>query len=324
MSNAGKQNLGALYFDRTEFGIDEFEKVLQALLWTADYLFVPTLLRPVRDMPKDQENRILYQLHELAEAGLIRTYRFERSVPSHLQSDWFLLPESGTYTIPNEAYEELFERVAESTAQYRLDVNKGFQSGRRNIRLDGITEYVTLQDSLWALGLSGTLGTAHLLQAPASSQRLSAQLNKVRDALGLMQPAIRELMNVNDIPRLGGISTDSILTLRKKMPTVRQYLINLGEAVEIVNPLASADEKAVEIARRARLDYIRLLAENQASAGKRLLAISVDALAGILGLFYPILGVAPFVRPLAEWVKETRGDRQFVAFNVRLKRAVDV
>lgn len=306
--------LVTLYDERTLLGEEEYEKIVQLLLWSADQVCLPPQARLRQDLPDGTARHFFTNLHELADAGLLGTYKIESAPPIEVP-DRISFPEKGQRLVSRDEYLSLFSDVRESTLRYREQLTRSAAS-----HIEGVTEYVTLQSQLWTIGLAGLVGSGQALTSDRRSMAFMQQVKKSQLAADLRAPAIDSLIQLNDIGSLQRLSVDNIMTLRRYLPQVREFLDRTINDVMSKRPLASIEELRADVADQARREYFELYRDLQMSTSQRTQSLAVDIAVTVLGYFYPALSIIAFAKPLAEWIESRHGKNRVMVFNMKLRK----
>jgi hypothetical protein len=303
-----------LYDERTLLGAEEYEKMLQLLLWSSDQVCLPPQARLRQDLPDEISRGLITRLNELADAGLLTTYHIE-GAPLLKAPGLLVLPKKTEKVVSREEYDGLFRDVRESTMRYRSQL-----AAARNVQLEGVTEYVTLQSHLWTIGLAGLLGSGEALTSDRRSATFARQVQKSHQASELRPPAIDALMKLNDIGSLYPLSTEDILKLRRYLPQVRSFIADVIDNTAARRPLAHVEALRSEVVEQVQHDYLELYFDLQKSNAQRARSLATDIAVTVLGYLYPPLSVITFTKPLAEWIESRRGTRRVMVFNMKLRK----
>ncbi len=315
--------LSLFYDESAEMGLPEYEKLLQSLLWVADDISLPPFLRLNPRMDETTYDHLSGRLTDLQDAGLLSTWDLDGDPPIRFRpgirpwkSD---IPSRSLRAIAPATYEELYEDVRLATDRYR-SLLKTMVAQRRGVRLEGITEYVSLQGSLWSLGLANIVGADQILTTTARDSALDMQLAKAKTVSGLTQPVVESLMQLTNIGSLVDLTVDELLSLRRALPFVREYLLSTIQRATDGLGLPSSEALSQEVTSRVEREFMHLVIDQVPTGRKRATSMAVDWTATVLGLTKPILSVASFAAPVMRWALDRRGNRRVVVFVTKLRR----
>lgn len=307
--------LTALYDERGTIGVTEYEKLLQTLLWSSDRIWLPPQARLDPAMERETTRYLRSQLDDLIEAGLLASFSIEHGMKFDDRGTLIPAKNSAT-TIPYEDYQQLYADIRESTIRYGEQIR---QRHPGQPRLEGVTEFVTLQSHLWTICLARALEADHALTAENRSQVFFHQLDKAQQAADLYAPAAQALMQMTQTGPLSGLTTDQVLELRRYLPQVRSFLDTTINSVLSRRPLADVEELQDLVKEKVTQEYVALLSEYYKTRAQRIKGLSTDVAISVLGVLYPPLSALAFIRPIAEWVESQRGVRRVIMFNMKLQ-----
>jgi hypothetical protein len=275
--------LVTLYDERTLLGGEEYEKILQLLLWSSDQVCLPPQVRVRSDIPEMMQRLIATRINELADVGMVTSYQIE-DIPTVRAPGILILREQARKTVSQDDYRSLFQDVRETTLQYRGRL----ATPGHNARLEGVTEYVTLQSHLWTLGLAGLVGSGQALTSDRRSTAFIHQLEKGQRAADLRAPVVDALMKLNDIGALRGLATEDIIKLRRYLPQVRQFVTEIVDSAVSRRPLAPVETLRDEVVQQVMQEYLELYLELQRTTSQRARSLAVDIGVSVLGYLYRV------------------------------------
>jgi hypothetical protein len=309
-----------LYNDRTDIGPVQLEKIIQGIVWLADGIVMPAYARPSPALPLEEQRRMGVRLAELAEAGYLHRWSLDPAPPQVRAAGWW--PAStATEHLDMTAHEHLQRGVRAGVAIYRDDLLRGVGKPA-NSMISGISEFVSLQDSLWTLGLARFLDTDCLLSSDNRSMALSAPMRRLAAAGTITGPVTSTIMEMHEVGSLLRLSVSDIKKLSRYKPATRALIADVVTKTED-NVLDTLDykrfiEAAVESSRR---QYVELLGDVIQRGSRRAgygqaMGLSVS----IAGTIFPPLGALSFVEPVLSWDPRGRTGRRFIVFLTKLRK----
>lgn len=309
-----------LYDAPTNIGNPEYEHILQALIWVADFVVLPSYASASRTLPPDANRKVSRGLAALAEAGLIRRWRVDLPMPQVEPVSWWPAATQETVVDRSQCL-TLQENVREGTARYRDDLMRGI--GRRpGSMMSGITEFVQLQETLWIIGLSRVLGTDFLLSTQQRSSRIESPIMKADPVGSAVTPVSETIMQLHGIGPLANLRVRDLKRLRRRLPTVRQELTRI--AIEADRELLTPTDSrrfSEAVTREARARYAEVMGtkvDDDAATARRSSVVGVGLT--VAGTIYPPLSALGFAQPLLSWNPRHRKQHQFVLFLRKLRK----
>src|SRR5882724_3895861 len=150
-----------LYDDRSDITPIQLEKILQAVVWLADGVILPAYAQPSPLIDSDRRRLISMRLGELAEAGYIHQWRIEPDLPQVSTPSWWPAT-TKAHCIDSNTYTHLQRGIVTGVSLYHDDMLRGIGRPPKAL-VSGISEFVSLRDSLWTIGLARFLGADYLL-----------------------------------------------------------------------------------------------------------------------------------------------------------------
>lgn len=315
-----RESAAMLYDAATDIGIDEYEQIVQALVWVADYLIAPSYALAGRRLADDESRHISRHLAELAEAGLIRRWCVDVPMPQLAPVRWW--PKSTQeVTISREEYLELRTNVRDGTSRYRNDLMRGVGRPTGSM-MSGVTEFVQLQEMLWTFGLSRALDTDFLLSTQRRSTQVQAPILRLSPVARAADPASETIMQLHGIGPLRDLSVRDLKRLRRSLPAIRAQLTRIAlEADRDVLTPADSRKMSEAVAREARARYAELMRvkeKGEAATSRRSTLTGLGIT--VAGTIFPPLGALGFIQPLLSLDPRHREERRFVLFLRRLRR----
>lgn len=309
-----------LYDAATDIGGPEYEQILQALIWVADFIVIPSYASPSRTLSADAHRSVLRGLAALADAGLIRQWTVDMPMPQVASVPWWPAATQNT-VVDRTEYLDLQENVREGTARYRDDLMRGI--GRRpGSMMSGITEFVQLQETLWTIGLSRVLDTEFLLSTERRSAQIESPIMKVDPVSSAVRPVSETIMQLHGIGPLTNLSVRDLKRLRKRLPAVRRELrrIAIEADRELLTPKDSRrfSEAVTREARARYAEIMGIVVEDHAVTTRRSNLTGVGLT--VAGTIYPPLSALGFFQPLLSWNPRHREQRQFVLFLRKMRK----
>lgn len=317
-----RQKLAMLYDDRSDITVVQLERILQATLWLADVIILPTYARPSLIGSSESRTEVSSRLSELAEAGYIARWETDPGLAQVRQERWW--PKSTkTLVFDRNSYEHVEDGVRVGVSMYREDALRGTGHKPRTM-MSGISEFVSLRDSLWTIGLGRALDAHYLLSSETRSMSLSAPLRRLETLGRLAGPISQTVMELHGVGSLLKLSIEDVDRLRKFKPTARALI---GDIIDDVgkDSIALQDQQAyldaaVEATRR---HYLQLVEEAvQTSSRSAAIGNTVGLGISIAGTIFPPLGTLSFAQPLMSWDPHGRSGRRLVSFLTKLKKRV--
>jgi hypothetical protein len=311
-----------LHDDRSDITLAELEKILQGIVWLADGVILPFYAQPSKLVDPDVQDFIAGRLAELAEAGYVRQWRLSPLLPQVSLPSWW--PSSTTFCdVDLDAYKRLQSDIQVGVSLYRDDMLRGI--GRpAHALISGISEFVSLQNSLWIVGLARFLGADYLLSSDSRSSALSWPLRQLASAGNIVGPISKTVMELNDVGSLTMLSMSDISSLRRFKPTARALIADVLNDVESDLSASFDQQRYVEAAiESTRWHYARLLNESVRQASRNAntnnaLGVSIT----VAGTVFPPLNALSFVQPLMSWTTGGRSGRRLVSFLTKMKRRI--
>jgi hypothetical protein len=226
-----------------------------------------------------------------------------------------------TQRLDTAAHEQLQRGVRAGVAIYRDDLLRGVGKPA-NSMISGISEFVSLQDSLWTLGLARFFDTDCLLSSDNRSMALSAPMRRLAAAGTITGPVTSTIMEMHAVGSLLHLSVADIDKLSRYKPATRAMVADVVTKAEH-NVLDTLDYKRyIETAiESARQQYVELLGDTVQRGNRRAnygqaMGLSVS----IAGTIFPPLGALSFVEPVLSWDPHGRTGRRFIAFLTKLRK----
>lgn len=309
-----------LYDAPTDIGVPEYEHILQALIWVADFIALPSYASAGRTLSPDAYRHVSRGLAALADAGLLQRWSVDLPMPQVAPVSWW--PATAQETVVDRAhYLDLQEAVREGTARYRDDLMRGI--GRRpGSMTSGITEFVQLQETLWTIGLSRVLGTDFLLSTDRRASQIESPIMKLDPVGSAVRPVSETIMQLHGIGPLTNLTVRDLKRLRKRLPAVRRELTRIAIAAdrELLTPTDSR-RFSEAVVREASARYAEIMGtrvDDDAATTRRSSVLGVGLT--VAGTIYPPLSALGFVQPLLSWDPRRREQREFVLFLRKLRK----
>ncbi len=312
-----------LYGDTSQFGHLEFEKVVQSLLWAADTVILPPSIRPDPTMDGADASRIAGILEDLIDRRLLAMWDFHPSLSSDLYVNrWLSVPQNRTVVLEPAAYALIYAGIQKGTSAYRKLILRGSET-RTGPRVEGITEFVSLQNSLWNYGLTAALGAKQLLLNSAGVAALDRPLAKAAAIEHISTPVRQALLDLRGISGIAHLSVDDLIYLRKHLPNVRDFVSNIVE--DSLNRSTDPDLTAVtEEAKRAASQKFVKLANEEATKRPGIAVgganAAMDWTLNLLAFFSPWLLAVSFAKPVVQLAISQRSRRGILFFMAELER----
>lgn len=312
-----------LYDDRADITLEQLERIYQGIVWLADTVVMPSYARPSPLLDGEVQSQIKDRLAELAEAGYIGRWNLAGDLSNVAAARWWP-GSSEELSIDRDMYAELNRGIEVGVELYREDILRGV-GHKAGSMMSGISEFVSLRDSLWTVGLARFAGAEYLLSSDTRSLALSAPVKRLAALGAVTGPVSETIMQMHGMGALSVLTVRDIERLRRFKPATRTVISQILKEVRS-DTISSLDqstyfEAAVE---RTREYYAQLLAESVRSAS-RSGAIN-DALGlgiSIAGTIFPPLGTLAFAQPLMSWSPHGRSTRRLVVFMAKLKKRID-
>jgi hypothetical protein len=318
-----REKLIMLYDDRADITSVQLERILQGTVWLADTIFLPSYARASLTLPDEVRREIEYRLSELAEAGYIGRWQLEPSLHQGAVRDWW--PSSTTtFQVDENAYDHLDNGIRVGVSLYRQDTLRGAGRKPRSM-ISGISEFVSLRDSFWTVGLAHTMGAEYLLSSDTRSIALAAPLRRLQAIGQISGPISSTIMKLHEIGSLTALSIEDINKLRRYKPTARALIADIVHDVDadILNSLDPQTylEAAVDSTRR---HYTMLLNDAVKTSAKTALAGNLAGIGvSIAGTIFPPLGSLSFAEPLISLDPRGKSGRRLVSFLAKLRKRVE-
>lgn len=318
-----KQNTPAaplLYDDRIDIGVPEWETIVQGLVWLGDVVYLPAVARPSSLVTEDERRYIGRKLSEFAEAGFLRRWDLETD-RTDLAAKWW--PTSSLcHMIERETYRSLSGNVNDGIERFRDDVMRG--AGRKAGEvMSGITEFVSLRDALWTMGLARELKTDSWLSSNQRLVSIRGPLTAYTRLRGRGGPIARQVMELNGITGVSALRVRDVRALQKRLKVTRTFVRSV-ETRAMANALLVPQEEYLDQLHDATDKVFAGKAVEAVQAGIR--GSEIGAVEGIAfttaGIIFPPLAAAAFAQPLFDWNPHGREGRQLVMFLRKLKRRV--
>lgn len=313
--------LTLLYDDAPAIGIREYEKLLQSLLWAADTVLLPPTARPALTLSPSSVGEMTTRLSELIDRDLVGVWTFDSSVRPFKETaqEWLRPTPSALRPLTPDAYGAVYSMLEAETRKYRSEILSG-RGAPGNLRLEGISEFVSLQSALWSLGLADALNADQILLGPVRAAALDAHVFKAMAVAQATGPVTQALMDVTGAGPLSVLEIDEIIELRKNLAHVRQFLTEVVEKSIPTNRIANMTEVVTDAQTLALQEYVRLAGSRASSTRGALRTVAIDWTVNLLGLIHPLLQVASFAKPVVEWRLAARRDRGIVVFVAKLSQ----
>lgn len=318
------QALKMLYDDRADITPVQLERILQGVVWLADVIILPTYARPSLIGTSDAREDVSKRLGALAEAGYVARWVPEPTLQQAAAERWW--PKgTRTYYFDRDSYIHVEEGVQVGVSLYRQDTLRGV-GGRPRRMMSGISEFVSLRDSLWTIGLAKALDAEYLLSSETRSLSLSAPLRRLESMGRIAGPISETIMELHQIGSLLELSVEDVDRLRKFKPTARALIGDIIQDVDRSPTRLYLDQEAylnsaIEATRR---HYSELVTEAVRSSSRSSAINNVVGLGiSIAGTIFPPLSSLAFAQPLMSWDPHGRSGRRLVSFLTKLRKRVD-
>lgn len=312
-----------LYDDRVDIGPAQLEKILQGIVWLADGVVLPAYARPSPHLDAERQRLVATRLAELAEAGYLERWTLDPRPRQVAATSWW--PGSvREHAVDMAAYDHLQTGVRAGVAIYRRDLLRG--AGRpEGTLISGISEFVSLQDSLWTIGLARYVGADCLLASTGRSLALSAPLRHLVALGNLTGPVSKTIMELHGIGPLAHLSVKDLDRLSRYKPVTRSVIADVVEQVESDVFSTLDHQRYVETAvRSTQRHYAELLGDTVHRAARHSgLGNAVGLGITIAGTIFPPLGTLSFMEPLMAWDPHGRAGRRLVVFLTKLRKRVE-
>jgi len=300
-----------LYDETGEIGLAEFEKIVQCLVWMADSVVMPRSIRLSPKLGPDLQ-AVVSKLESLSDRGMIEFWDYASELGATSEPAGLNVATSSLkHVVSRSEYEDLYSRVAAGTEAYSSLVLKG--AGRDPVRLDGISEVVSLQSALWSTGLAAMMNVDQILMPADRVRAFDGQLAKATRVAGVAGPVSETLMKLRDITGLWRLGVDDITYLRKQLPYVRPFLESVAYQSVVQDGARGYDEHAATAANRAVREYLSQLdaaATSKPTALEGARGTAANWTVSVSSVAFPALAVVSFVQPIISWTTKTFGRRK--------------
>jgi hypothetical protein len=309
-----------LHDDRSDITLAQLEKILQGIVWLADGIVLPFYAKPSTLVDAEEQRLVTTRLAELAEAGYLRQWRISPRLSQVSVPTWW---PAGTraHEVDGEAYRHLHDGIQVAVSLYRDDLLRGMGRPAQTM-MSGISEFVSLQNSLWTIGLARFLSTDYLLSSDSRSLAVSWPLRQLAAAGNAVEPVSRTIMELHDVGSLTLLSVSDIARLRRFKPTARALIADVVNEVEGDVGIALDQQRFVDAAvESTRRHYTELLGEAVQQTSRNANTSNMVGLGiTVAGTIFPPLNALSFMQPLIGWNAGGRPGRRLVTFLAKLKK----
>jgi len=199
----------------------DIRRIIQASVFVADQVLLPTTVQPSHDLTEAESHFVLTRINELRELGALNFWEIEGQpdlLPRMRSRD--KLSVHPDKVIPYEDYKTISELIDD-----RLMQQRNIFLGADAISHDGITEMVLGKQTMWKFAVAKSLNADRLLldqKTKAAMRQFFTDLMRYQEFESLIIDRIADKL---DLPDISQLSVEDIERCRKLMPAFRAKLM---------------------------------------------------------------------------------------------------
>ncbi|MGW3352676.1 hypothetical protein ACWDA3_56105 [Nonomuraea rubra] len=254
---------------RSYLTTDDVRRIIQAAVFAADEILVPTTVEVDPALPLPEHDFVLRRLAELRELNVIRFWGVEGEHPRMRLA-------GGVRVAPDRVIvREDYERMVRMIDDRLMDVRAVLLRDRAS-SYDGITEVVLGKQTMWRFAVAQALNANRLLlerHGQASVTRFFSDLARYEE---FEAKVIDQISTRLDLPDVSRLDIDAIATCRQFMPAFRAKLLETMQHKYDDMFLAKMIERIADAIVNEFFDTLQTLGPNATMlAGKRVILPSV-------------------------------------------------